>query len=149
MIKKLAQWFEQRRFRRWALRQGLSESCVEQLIVVAASPEEMKAAYDAIMPPPPIYPLRSIRAEHESDPMDVAPAKYGFLIVGTCPNGDPIAVDLRDDVGSVWYLAHELMHEAPPLRSIAIRVADDVYDFVDGLAHRDGFPIDYFQAKQS
>jgi len=41
------------------------------------------------------------------------------------------------------------LQKQPGPPAIAIRVADDIYDFVDGLAHRDGFPIDYFQAKQS
>jgi len=35
-----------------------------------------------------------------------------------------------------------------PLRSVAIRVADDLDQFVDKLCNEDNFPIDYYQAKR-
>jgi hypothetical protein len=134
-------------FAAWAAERGLAYDMIEQLIAFAATPEEMKAAYDAIEPPPPIYTLQDVMAMTDDDPYGISPSRHGFMIVGGCPNGDPIALDVAEDAGSVWYLDHETMHDTP-LRSVAIRVAGDLDQFVDGICKEDNFPIDYYQAKQ-
>lgn len=66
------------------------------------------------------------------------------MIVGGCPNGDPIAIDVANESGSVWYIDHETMSERP-VREAAIRVARDASAMMQGLAERT-FPIDYYDA---
>lgn len=134
-------------FADWATQQGLDAGTIEQLIAYAATPEQVKAAYDAIVPGPPIDTLKGIQYLHDGDEMEISPAKSGFMIVGGCPNGDPIALDIADDVGSVWYLSHETLYDAP-LRSIAARVADNLHQLIHGICNDDDFPIDYYDAKQ-
>src|SRR5689334_6814337 len=147
MFQRFTSWLAAKRFSAWARKQGLGPYNIEELIAFAATPEQMKAAYEAIEPAPPIYTLQGIRELHDGDKMGVSPGANGFLIVGGCPNGDPIALDLRDDVGSVWYLSHEEMHDTP-LRTIAIRVADNIYGLFNGIGNDDDFPIDYYAAKK-
>ena len=134
-------------FAKWATGNGLDDRAIEQLLDYAATPEQMKAAYEAMEPAPPIYTLNGIRKLHDGNEMGISPAHDGFMIVGGCPNGDPIALDIADDVGSVWYLGHETMHKTP-LREIAVRVADDLDQLIDGICNDDDFPIDFYQAKQ-
>ena len=83
----------------------------------------------------------------ESDNYGFFPLEHGLMLVGGCPNGDPIAVDIAQDKGSVWYIYHAGMHQNPP-RDVAIRVADGVESLLTNLAHDDDFPFDYFDAKQ-
>ncbi len=131
----------------WARQHGLASELIQQLITYAATPERMQAAIDAMEPGPPIYTLKGIRKSHEEDDIGISPAKSGFLVVGGCPNGDPIAVDIADDPGSVWYLDHETLYDTP-LRSIAVRVAGSLHELIDGICDDDDFPIDYYDAKQ-
>lgn len=134
-------------FDSWAAEHGASSEIIELLTLCAATPEEMEDAYEAIEPPPPIYALEDIKEMSESSDYGFCPLEHRFLVIGGCPNGDPIAVDIGDDMGSAWYIDHESMYNSPP-RSIAVRVADDVEQLLNGIAYEDGFPIDYFAAKK-
>jgi hypothetical protein len=134
-------------FAAWAAERGLAHDTIEQLMQLAATPEEMKEAFDEMEPSPPIYTLQDIQEMTDGDPYGISPVKHGFMIIGGCPNGDPVAIDIRDNIGSVWYIGHESMHSTP-LRSIAIRVADDPTQFIEGICHEDTFPIDFYEAKQ-
>ena len=131
-------------FRAWASRRRLPDGTVEQLIRLAASPEEMKAAFDATEPAPPIYAFADIVGMTDEDPYGISPSAHGFVIIGGCPNGDPIAVDVANEPGSVWYIDHETMSERP-IRDVAIRVAADPTALMDGLAQCT-FPFDYYDA---
>lgn len=131
----------------WATRQGVDATVVEQIVLAAATEEEMKAAYDAIEVPPPIYSLADIRSMTESKVYGFSPLKHGMMIVGGCPNGDPIAIDLAENIGSVLYIDHTSMHRSLP-REIAIRVATDLDAFISGLCNENDFPIDHFSATQ-
>jgi len=135
-----------REFTAWASRRGLPNRAIEQLIRLAASPEEMKAAIDAIKPAPPIYTLSDIVEMTDKDSYGVSPVAHGFVIVGGCPNGDLIAIDVAKEPGSVWYISHEMMSRGRT-RDTAIRVAEDATAMMEGLA--DGtFPFDYCDAHQ-
>jgi hypothetical protein len=131
-------------FRAWASRRGLPDGTVEQLIRLAASPEEMRAAFDAVEPAPPIYTLADIVGMTDEDLYGISPSAHGFVIIGGCPNGDPIAIDVANEPGSVWYIDHETMSERP-VREIAIRVAGDATEMIEGLAEGKS-PIDYYDA---
>src|SRR5262249_29099345 len=134
-----------RAFATWASRRGVPDSTTEQLLRYAASPEEMKEACDAMEPAPPVYTLDDIVEMTDKDPYGINPRGNGFIVVGGCPNGDPIAVDVADEPGSVWYICHETM-SAGPVRRASIRVAKDLTEMLDGMAGGE-FPYDYFEAK--
>ncbi|QEL15955.1 hypothetical protein [Limnoglobus roseus] len=133
-------------FLTWVNDRGLPRDRGMELLRLAATPEEMKAASEAWEPPPPIYNLGSIVTLTEDDPLGVSPKAHGFLIVGSCPNGDLIAVDGSTDVGSVWFVCHETMREKP-LREVALRVADNLADLMHKWATGKG-PMDYFDAER-
>jgi hypothetical protein len=118
---------------------------IKQLIRLAASPEEMKAAIDAMEPAPPIYTLADIVEMTDQDPYGICPSANGLMIVGGCPNGDPIAIDVAYEPGSVCYLWHETMSDRP-IRETAIRVAKDPLAMMEGFA-TGKFPFDYCDAK--
>jgi hypothetical protein len=118
---------------------------IKQLIRLAASREEMKAACDAMEPAPPIYPLADIVEMTDKDPYGISPSANGFLIVGGCPNGDPIAIDVANEPGSVCVISHETMSDRS-IRDTAIRVAKDPTAMMEGLA-KGKFPADYCDAK--
>lgn len=132
----------------WGSKAGIPQFILESLIEFAATPEQMQKTVDEIRPPPPIYPIDEIRAMNEGDPMGISPEKAGFLIIGTCGNGDPIAVDIGEQPGSVWYLSHEQMHEND-LRSVAVKVATDIPSFDQAFAKDESFPLDYWEASKA
>lgn len=133
-------------FALWASQKGLDAETIRMVVACAATPEEVKEAFDAWEPGPPIDTLDGIRALYDGDELGVAPEKSGFMFVGSCPNGDPIALDIGTDLGSVWFLDHETMH-SESLRSIAIRVADNLQQLMTRLVNEDDFPFDYYSAK--
>lgn len=134
-------------FALWALQHGVTFATVEQLILVAATPEDMRAAEEAIQPPPPICSLDDIKQMNEGDDYGFRPFDHGLMLIGGCPSGDPIAVDIEDAGGSVFYLDHTAMFSDPP-RKTAVRVADDVESLINGMAYEKGFPFDHYDAKQ-
>ncbi len=133
-------------FAAWAAERGLRPDAIDQLARVAASPEEMQAAFDSVELPPPIYSLRDIQGMTDDFGYGISPTEHGFIFVGACPNGDPIALDVEDEPGSVWYVCMVEMQDTP-LREIAIRVADNVESLLRQMTEEDGFPIDYYSAE--
>jgi hypothetical protein len=134
-----------RKFVSWASSRSVPDSTTEELLRYAASPEEMKEASDAMEPAPPVYTLDDIVEMTDKDPFGINPRRNGFIIVGGCPNGDPIAIDVAKEPGSVWFICHETM-SAGPVREASIRVAKDLTEMLEGMASGE-VPCDYFEAK--
>lgn len=132
-------------FELWGKARRLPEEVIEQILSYAASPEDMQEAYDAMEPPPFIHTLDDIVAMTSSDGLGSLPLTQGFIIVGGCFNGDPIAVDVASDPGSVWYISHETLHGST-LRANAIRVTDDLNGLINGILEDGDFPLDHFSA---
>jgi hypothetical protein len=134
-------------FTAWASDHGVSDYTTEEILVFSATPEEMKAAYDDY--PLPVYSLRDIVQMTDEDAYGISARKNGFILVGGCKNGDPIAIDVTD--GSVWYICHEKMHYKS-VREVSVRVAVDLTEMMEGIAANmettgaTMFPYDYFQA---
>jgi hypothetical protein len=105
----------------------------------------MQEACDAREPPPPVYSLDNIVEMTDKDPYRIAALANGFIVVGGCPNGDLIAVDVANEPGSIWYICHETMTDGP-LREMSVRVAKDLAEMLEGMAEGN-FPFDFFQAK--
>lgn len=82
-------------------------------------------------------------AEYTDEKMvDACPFDFGFVVFGECPNGDPVAIDVRNNVGTIHYLSHELSDGS----SIpSIRVANTMQQFLMNL-EIDKMPTDYHEA---
>ena len=132
-------------FTAWAFERGVPADTTEAIIRYAASPEEMRDACEAMDPPPPVYTLADIVEMTDTDPYGISARGSGFILVGGCPNGDPIAIDVTDAPGTVWYICHEKMH-GRPVREVSVRVAADLVGLFEGMAERN-FPFDYFEAE--
>jgi len=70
----------------------------------------------------------------------------GFLVIGTCLDGDPVVIDLRDRLGEVGYLDHETMWQKSSVREVYQSVASSPGVLVTGLESQ-ALPIDYQEAK--
>ena len=71
----------------------------------------------------------------------------GLLIVGTCPNGDPVALDVREQLGAAGYIGHETMWQAGSVREVFAVLAHGLGALAAGL-HEDEMPLDYYEATQ-
>jgi hypothetical protein len=74
----------------------------------------------------------------------------GFLVFGSCMNGDMVALDTRASPGSVWFLSHDELwgdDNADP-RRFAVQVAPDLGDLVVRAWDIDNFPLDCEHARE-
>ncbi len=70
--------------------------------------------------------------------------REGLLVVGSCPNGDPVVVNYRDAKLPVYYLSHEEMH-SKPLLQIMRKVSDSIEAYEMALSdEKSGIPLDYW-----
>lgn len=134
-----------REFTAWAAERGVPNDTTQEILRCAASPEEMRRAFDAMEPAPPVYSLADVVGMTDEDPYGISARASGFVLVGGCLNGDPIAVDVANEPGTVWYICHEVMH-SKPLREVSVRVAENLTEMLEGMAEGN-FPFDYFEAK--
>jgi len=72
-------------------------------------------------------------------------ASCGYLLIGSCPNGDWIAVDCERRAGSVVYVSHEEFdpEDAGDVESITRTVAPTVSAYLLAL-NENRAPLDYF-----
>ena len=75
------------------------------------------------------------------------PGQTRFVVVGQCPNGDAVAIDIQKEPGAVFYVNHELVNDDRPLEETVIRVADSPSDFIQKFLDEGDLPYDYFEAK--
>jgi hypothetical protein len=130
-------------FRSWASEARIPQSIVEQIVRHAPRNEDFKDPGEEMVPQ--IYPLEGVLFYQSREQIDIDALADGFMVIGTCPNGDPIVIDLRDEPGSIWYLSHEEMF-GKPLRTVCKKVAADIKEFVSKCGN-ETFPIDYWAAK--
>jgi hypothetical protein len=74
--------------------------------------------------------------------------KAGLLPIGSCVNGDPIALNLRKPIGSVGFISHDKVwrNDDVRIRDYFVVVTRSLGEFARQA--RDGLlPIDYYQAK--
>jgi hypothetical protein len=130
-------------FRSWASKSDIPKAIVESIIRYAPSKEGFKSPVEVMAPQ--IFPLDDILRDQSRDYNDIDALADGLLIIGRCPNGDPIAIDIRQEPGSIWYISHEEMFGVP-LRTVSIKVTNDIEEFVN-QCENEQFPIDYFDAR--
>jgi hypothetical protein len=71
----------------------------------------------------------------------------GFLVIGCCPNGDPVIVGFREPQVPVYYLSHEELH-GKPLAQVMRKVSDSIAAYDKALSTKhSGIPLDYWGAK--
>src|SRR5262249_13042418 len=68
--------------------------------------------------------------------------KGRLLIVGSGPNGDPLAIDVQDQAATVGFISAGEMWSAKDIRKVFLPVAS-VGKFAEGLS-KDTMPSDYF-----
>src|SRR6266481_2334511 len=49
----------------------------------------------------------------------------GFLVIGSCPNGDPVVVSFQHSKLPVFYLSHEELHDKP-FTDVMRKVSDSI-----------------------
>lgn len=76
------------------------------------------------------------------------PDQTRFVVVGLCPNGDGVAIDTQNDLGAVFYVAHELLGGGLLLDDVVVRVADSPSTFIHRFVEDEKFPYDYWEAKK-
>lgn len=132
-----------RDFINWGLAIGIDKNALAAIDRIASIPiDEKTVRTDCFYSPESIVDL------WETNGLNIDPGSHGFVIVGGCANGDPIALSISPvDIGSVWYIDHERMHDED-LREIGIKVATDVTEFYDTLCDDSGFPYDFSSASK-
>ncbi len=126
----------------WATAAGIDADAVAVILQCAATPLHAKTVRTDCL-----YSPADIRNLSETNGFGVSPHDSGFIFVGYCACGDPIALDIAADAGSVWYVSHEVMHSAP-LRDVAVRVADTLRMAYSAILTDREFPLDYYSAKR-
>lgn len=83
---------------------------------------------------------------------DAEPRSFaaGFLVLGSCMNGDMVALDARSRPGSVWLLSHDELwgDDSADPRQFAVQVAKDLCDLVVCAWDIDNFPLDCEHARE-
>jgi hypothetical protein len=83
--------------------------------------------------------------EYNSAGMIPIALRDGLLIVGSCTNGDPIAVDVRENLGDAGYIGHESMWQVKNVREKFHVLAPGLGALVVGL-DAGVMPQDYYEA---
>jgi hypothetical protein len=128
-------------FTAWASQQGIPTGVIETLVGSAPKKENLDPEV-----PYHFSHLEDIMGMNGEDGIPVPAIPNGFLMIGCCCNGDPVAVDFQKDVGSIYYLSHEEMFGNKNLRGVSVRVAKDVHELLRRLGDDPDFPLDYWAA---
>jgi hypothetical protein len=83
----------------------------------------------------------------ESDCWFNYPDNSRFVLLGSCPNGDAVAIDTADQPGAIFFIDHERVHDDIPDSERAARVANSLTDYVQSCLDDPDFPCDYHEAK--
>lgn len=117
---------------------GVSDSAIEHLRGYVLSGSDGVNAVD-------IYAEDGWLGANATDYVPIA-LRDGLLIVGGCPNGDLVVVDVREQLGAAGYVAHDSMWGRPSVRDVFLAVSPGLGAFVAGL-DADTLPLDYYEAK--
>jgi hypothetical protein len=75
------------------------------------------------------------------------PGNTRFVLIGSCPNGDAIALDTKEQPGAVYFINHEHVHDSVPDQERTIKVADSLPHYLQACVDDPDFPFDYEEAK--
>lgn len=68
---------------------------------------------------------------------------HGLMAIGSCLNGDPVVLDLRQNPAPVRFVSHEEMDEVSDPRVVSAVAARDLEDLLQRASDIDAFPVDY------
>lgn len=74
--------------------------------------------------------------------VELTPHDVGLVVFGCCPNGDPIAIDIKDNIGRILYLSHEEIDENG---FPSHEVSPSMEHFIE-MVNADKMPLDYHEA---
>ena len=120
----------------WATSRSLQQAEVESLKLSASHAEEDTLTGRVVLD------YASIAEYTDDEIIDACPFDSGFVVFGDCPNGDQVAIDVKQNVGTVHYLSHE---ESDGCSFPSIRVANSMEQFLTDLGN-DKVPTDYHEA---
>ncbi len=103
---------EREKFLEWSASVGMSRSAAVRLL--EHLPDD--SALDPELPcwiSSPSYSMAVNDPAHGGMGIETQLIQEGFLIIGSCPNGDPVVVSFRDSNLPVFYLNHEELHRKP------------------------------------
>jgi hypothetical protein len=74
----------------------------------------------------------------------------GFLVIGSCTNGDLVAIDTRGVLGSIWFMSHEELwgDDTADPRRFSVQVTEDLAALVVRAWDIDSFPFDCHDARE-
>jgi hypothetical protein len=126
-----------RRLLSFLKKNGLSEDALEYISeYILKKGAGVSAVY--------IYGESQILETNAEDYLPVA-LRDGLLVVGSCPNGDPIAVDVRKQLGTTGYIDHEEIWQIANVRNKFAILSRSLGRFIQGL-DRGQMPLDYDEA---
>ena len=128
---------EESEFSLWALSMGIDGTTLS----VLTTPPTRFAERELIQRFIPCF--ESIRQLNYEEPLGTSAVKSGFIVIGDCPDGDPIAVDLKTNPGSVHYICHEDLDDDGGV--ISKMVAPDIQTFAT-MMNDETVPYDYHSA---
>jgi hypothetical protein len=74
--------------------------------------------------------------------------QHGFIIVGSCPNGDPVAVGFREPDLPVFYLSHEQLPNRP-VSEVMRKISDSIAAYDEAFSNENSdIPLDYWGTKR-
>ncbi len=91
------------------------------------------------------YSEKEILGANDKDFVPIA-IRDGLLIVGGCPNGDPVAIDVREHLGAAGYICHETMWHVASVREVFFPFAASL-DELAAILTDDDPPYDYYHAR--
>ena len=137
---------ERERFLEWSASVGMGHSDAVRLL--EHLPED--SALEPELPcwiSSPSYCMAANDPAHGGMGIETQLIQEGFLIIGSCPNGDPVVVSFRDSSLPVFYLSHEELHRKP-LAEVMRRISDSITAYDTALStENSGIPLDYWGTK--
>jgi len=76
-------------------------------------------------------------------PIHAAAVAEGFLIIGGCGNGDPIALNRCEDDHAVYYIGHEELDDETKVKKAVVAKNLEAYKKME---KEESFPYDYYDA---
>ena len=122
------------KFKNWLAHRGVQEDSIRDLLVFLKYPGLLECPKRIMNPDSWFYfPNNNNR----------------FILIGSCPNGDGIAIDTGKNSNAVVYINHEYAGDKEtPIQCKFIQVASSLIDFAK-QSQDTSFPSDFYEAKNT
>lgn len=137
---------EREKFFEWAASIGMTRRIATRLL--KHLPDE--GPYDPLLPNWICSPAYCLSANHPAGHgtgIEERLISNGFLVIGSCPNGDSVLVNFRDPKLPVFYLSHELQDYVDYTfdAKMTRKISDSITDYEKALSREDSdVPLDFF-----